>query len=128
MQSETPWYAYFAILAFYLVFEAVYLAFMHRFWATHMLEELLATIRTLKGEIESDNDGTQLCAYIVTIVLITSPVLILICSVAGMVKHDSAKDLVVGLVLLVFMIPVTLGLRLFNELCMSWIKRIRTKR
>jgi hypothetical protein len=122
MDAEIPWYAYLAVLAFYMIFEAIYRCIMHRFWATHMLEELLDTIRKIKEEIQSDNDGARLCAWALAIILITSPVLILICSVAGMVKHDSANDLVLGLVLLVFMLPITFMLRLLNELCMSWIK------
>lgn len=125
MQSSQPWYGYFAILVFYLFFETFYRTFKGRFWTTHMIEELLNTIRYIEKEIESDNEGARLCAWAVAIVLITSPILILGFGIAGMVKQDSAKDMVLSVVLLVFLVPMSLGLRLFNELCMSWIKKFR---
>jgi len=128
MLVDQAWLRYLILLAFYLFFEAIYRAFRNQFWATHMIEEMLATVRTLKVELESDKDGARLCAWIVSIILIVSPLLIVIFCVASVVKVQSLKDIITCIILLVFMLPITLCLRLFNELCMSWIKKLRAEK
>lgn len=122
MQTETPWYAYPLVLAFYFLFEAFYRHYQKKFFATHMLDELLDTIKALKTEIGSDKEGARLCAWVVAISLLLSPVVVIGFTIAGVIKQENSHDLVLGLVLLLFLLPLTLGLRLVNHLFMSWIK------
>jgi len=126
MQNNIPWYAYLAILAFYLFFEAFYRLINHSFFATDMLVELLAVIKKLAEERESDKDGARLCSLAVTIFLILSPILIIWFSIAAITKYNSTSDIVLGLILIVCFIPIMLGLQLLNELWMSWVKKIRS--
>ena len=126
MQSETPWYGSLAVLAFYMLFEAGYFKWQGRFFTTHMLGDLFDTMRErIVHEMRSDRDGARLCAWAVTIVLTASVILIVGLGIGGLLKKDPAKEIVVTILLLAFFVPFALALNLFNELCMSWLKKIR---
>lgn len=125
MHSDFPWYGYLALLAFYMIYEAIYRACAGYFFATHMISELLEVIEKLKKEIESDTDGARVCAWVVTIVLIAATLLLVGVSIVSLVKLDSAKDVILSICLVACLLPFTLFLSFINEVYMSWVKKVR---
>lgn len=127
MSSEPPWFAYPIIFFIYFIFETIYRSMHGRLFITHIVEELLGTVREIKEEIESDIDGAKLCAWAITFIIFTAFLILIYLTVPPMIYSRSIYDIITTVILLIFFIPFIFFIRWLNTFFMSWITTKKTE-